>query len=169
MKNASRYLGAFAIACILASCSNSEQSTTENSSVKYSKIEKAWWLIGEWKNNSEHGNASEIWEKRNDSTYVCKSYLIKGTDTVSSENISLQQSGDQVFYIPIVKSQNDGQPVKFTLTSSSINQLIFENPAHDFPQKISYTQVTGDSLLAEISGTIEGKINSQQFPMTRIR
>ena len=169
MKNISRYLGAFVIACVLASCSNPRQSTAENSRVKYSEIEKAWWLIGEWQNNSAEGNASEIWEKKNDSTYAGKSYFIKGADTVSSEKISLEQNGDQVFYIPIVKGQNDGQPVKFTLTFSSGNRLIFENPAHDFPQKISYTQVTGDSLLAEISGTVQGKINSMQFPMTRIK
>lgn len=169
MKNISRYLGAFAIACVLASCSNSEQSTTENSSIKYSELEKAWWLIGEWQNTSAEGQVSEVWEKKNDSAYAGKSYFMKGTDTVSSERISLEQNGNQLFYIPIVKGQNDGQPVKFTLTSSSINQLIFDNPAHDFPQKISYTQVTGDSLLAEISGTVQGEIKSMQFPMTRIK
>lgn len=161
------YFIILAFACVLISCSNSNQS--EKGETNYSEIEKASWLIGEWQSNSAKGNASEVWEKKNDSIYAGKSYFIKGTDTVSSEKISLEQKGNQLFYIPIVQGQNAGQPVRFTLTSSENHQLIFENPSHDFPQKISYTQVTGDSLLAEVSGTTEGKINSQQFPMTRVR
>jgi hypothetical protein len=68
-----------------------------------------------------------------------------------------------------VKDQNAGLPVAFTLTQASENRLVFENPAHDFPQKITYTRITGDSLLAEISGTINSEEKSQQFPMTRVK
>lgn len=161
---------AFAIASTIISCKNSNNTnTTGNTTTNFSELEKANWLLGEWQNNSPEGNATEVWEKENDSTFVGKSYFVIGKDTVSSETISLEQNGKQLFYIPTVKDQNAGQPVKFTLTSSKSNQLIFENPKHDFPQKISYTQITNDSLLAEISGIMNGKQNSQKFPMTRVK
>jgi len=137
--------------------------------VTFNELEKANWLIGEWQNNLAKGNASEIWEKKNDSAYIGKSYFIRGKDTLSSEVISLEQTDNKLFYIPIVKGQNNGQPVKFVLTSSMSNQLVFENPEHDFPQKISYTLIDKDSLLAEISGMIEGKLSSQKYPMARIK
>ena len=170
MKNSFKYFMALAIASTIISCKNSNNTnTTGNTTTNFSELEKANWLLGEWQNNSPEGNATEVWKKENDSTFLGKSYFVIGKDTVSSETISLEQNGKQLFYIPTVKDQNDGQPVKFTLTSTTSNQLVFENPKHDFPQKISYTQITNDSLLAEISGMMNGKQNSQKFPMTRVK
>ena len=170
MKNSFKYFMALAIASTIISCKNSNNTnTTGNTTTNFSELEKANWLIGEWQNNSPEGNATEVWKKENDSTFVGKSYFVIGKDTVSSETISLEQNGNQLYYIPTVQDQNAGQPVKFTLASSTSNQLIFENPKHDFPQKISYTQITNDSLLAEISGMMNGKQNSQKFPMTRVK
>lgn len=40
-------------------------------------------------------------------------------------------------------------------------------PAHDFPQRISYTLIHKDSLLAEISGTRNGIAQRKLFPMKR--
>jgi len=159
-----------AVASTISSCNNSSnQKSTYTNINRFNELEKASWLIGEWQNNSPEGNATETWEKKNDSTFAGKSYFVVGKDTVSSETISLEQNGKELFYIPTVKGQNNEQPVKFALTSSTSKQLIFENPIHDFPQKISYTQIKNDSLLAEISGTMNGKQNSQKFPMTRVK
>jgi hypothetical protein len=45
--------------------------------------------------------------------------------------------------------------------------LVFENPKHGFPSKISYTQITKDSLFAEISGIQDKKAVKEAFPMSR--
>ena len=58
-------------------------------------------------------------------------------------------------------------PVTFKLISSDSNKLIFENPTHDFPQLITYRIVPPDSLIAEISGLINGEHHAQEFPMRR--
>lgn len=136
---------------------------------KYEEIEKANWLIGEWQNSTSEGVSTEIWEKKNDSTLVGISYFVVGKDTVSFEKISLEQKRSRLFYIPTVREQNNGQPIVFAMTSSAVNQLVFENPSHDFPQIITYTQITKDSLLAVISGKINGTMSSQDFPMRRVR
>ena len=59
-------------------------------------------------------------------------------------------------------------PVMFKLVSSDSNKLIFENPAHDFPQMITYWNVPPDSLIAEISGLINGEQQAQKFRMRRV-
>lgn len=166
MKNTFKYIIALATASAIFSCNN---STADNNRKSFNELEKANWLIGEWQNSSPEGNATEIWAKQNDSTYSGKSYFISGKDTLSSETISLEQNGEELYYIPTVKDQNDGQAIKFIFTALTSKQLVFENPKHDFPQKISYTQITSDSLLAEISGAIDGKQESQKFQMTRIK
>ena len=170
MKNTFKYFMSLAIASSIISCSNSSiKTTTDNTITGFNELEKANWLIGEWQNNTPEGNATEAWEKKNDSTFAGKSYVVVGKDTVFSETLSIGQIGKELFYISTVKDQNNEQPIKFSLTSSTSKQLVFENPKHDFPQKISYTLITNDSLLAEISGMKDGKQNLQKFPMTRAK
>jgi hypothetical protein len=170
MKSKIKYilLGALGV---LFSCNNANDQKTRNNDEKtsaYSEIEKAGWLIGAWQNNSPEGSATEIWEKKNDSTFAGNSYFIVGVDTVSLETISLEQHGKELFYIPTVKVQNAGQPVKFKLTSITDKNLVFENPLHDFPQKISYTKISDSYLSAEISGIMEGNQKSQKFQFVRV-
>lgn len=130
-------------------------------------IAQAKWLIGSWKNQSAKTLDIETWKKLDDSTFVGRSYSLAGTDTVSSEHIRIEQHAGKLYYIPTVKNQNGGKAVTFTLTSANNQHLVFENPEHDFPQKITYTQINKDSLVAEISGVWKGKQRAIQFPMKR--
>jgi len=44
---------------------------------------------------------------------------------------------------------------------------VFENPQHDFPQRISYKLNPDGTLLAAIDGTKAGKIRRVEFPYKR--
>jgi len=167
MNYTSRHLILFVTVAALAACDNAEQQSDKDLRAPYNEIVKANWLIGQWGSISEEGSVSESWEKMNDSTYAGISYFIIGNDTVSYETISLEQRNNNLFYIPTVNEQNESKPVTFALTRATTEQLIFENPSHDFPQKISYTLVNKDSVLAEISGMMDGKPNAMRFPMKR--
>ncbi|MES2679501.1 MAG: DUF6265 family protein [Bacteroidota bacterium] len=164
-------IGSLSLTLVLFYSCSSEKVEDVKVDVKtnYDKLQKLDWLVGKWENKTPEGYAAEIWEKENDSTFNGVSYFIAGKDTVSFEKISLLQSGLDLFYVPTVKGQNSGQPVTFQMTSQTDDLLVFENPEHDFPQKITYTRITNDSLLAEISGMIEGKPSTQQFPLVRSR
>ena len=157
---------AISFSCI--TCSSSNNTQTQEIS-RFPLIENVSWLIGEWQNTSSEGILTETWEKLNDSTYAGKSFFVIGKDTVSSETIRLEQHGETLLYIPIVKNQNNEQPISFALTSSTTQQMIFENPKHDFPQLISYTQTNKTAMVAEISGVINGKKKSQSFPMQKVK
>lgn len=153
---------------ILEACvSSSPTNDQANKQTSYAKINKAAWLIGSWKNSSDEGSMTETWIKINDSTFKGQTFFIQNNDTLTTEEISLAQINDTLYYIPSVSNQNEGLAVKFTLIFASTQQMIFENRGHDFPQKISYTLITADSLMAEISGTNNGVQSSQQFPMKR--
>ena len=156
-----------AITSIFFSCNNS--NTIETKSNEFSAIENASWLMGEWQNTSSEGKLTETWEKLNDSTCAGKSFFVIGKDTVSSETIRLEQHGKTLLYIPTVKDQNNEQPISFFLTSSTTQQMIFENPKHDFPQIISYKRTSKTALIAEISGVVNGKKKSQSFPMQKVK
>lgn len=127
------------------------------------------WLIGTWQNETTQGTIYESWEAVNDSTLSGKSYLLDGDDIVLLEIITLEQRISGSYYIPVAFGQNDDRPVPFELSSATQRQLVFKNTAHDFPQQISYTRSTDDSLIAEISGTVDGEHRVVRFPMVRVK
>ncbi|MGK4567578.1 DUF6265 family protein [Flavobacterium sp. 3HN19-14] len=108
-----------------------------------------------------------ILEKKNDSTLIGSSFFIQNKDTVFAEQIALEERDGELTYIPTVSEQNEGKPVAFKMTSSTKNQMIFENPSHDFPQKITYNLVGKDSLIAEISGIKGGTQSAETFKMKK--
>jgi hypothetical protein len=132
-------------------------------------IQKAEWLIGTWENKTQKGSIFETWTKSGDNEFSGKSYSVKDKDTIIFENIRLLQEKNRLYYIPTVKNQNEGLPVRFVARAISENQLVFENPQHDFPQIIAYTKINSDSLIAEISGTKNGQKRKQTFPMKRVK
>lgn len=138
-------------------------SCQKKESVEKDKIKKADWLIGKWENTSPDGVLTENWQKVNDSTFSGSSYFIKGKDTIHQETITLEQKGENLTYNATVKGQNDDKAIVFPSTSESDKQLVFENPKHDFPQKITYTKGTNNTLTAEISGNLQGKLTTERF------
>jgi hypothetical protein len=116
----------------------------------------------------DDGILSETWKKENDSTFSGTTYfIINKKDTVHSETILLTQLNDELIYRPTVKGQNDDKPIDFIMTSDSENTFVFENPKHNYPQKIVYKKVNENSLVATISGMQQGKQSTESYPMKR--
>ena len=151
----------FAIAAWIVLCDWTIQQVTE--------IKKAEWLIGTWEDKTLKGSIYESWTKVNDTEFAEKSYMVKEKDTIALETVRLAREQDKLFYIPTVKNQNGGLPVRFALKTISDTALIFENPQHDFPQVISYTKCGTDSMVAEISGIQNGQKRKEIFPMKRVK
>ncbi|MDH4473068.1 MAG: DUF6265 family protein [Fluviicola sp.] len=158
----------FTIIALLAACAD-EQSTSESTESTnkpaYEGHKQASWLLGRWENNSDQGNLSEVWEKKNDSLYIGTSYFEINGDTVFNESVELIEKDGVLNYIVSI-SEGDQGPVPFKLTKSSDTELVFENPKHDFPQMITYTH-KGDSVIAIISGKEKGKPKKEVFAMKK--
>jgi hypothetical protein len=71
----------------------------------------------------------------------------------------------ELFYLP--KVAENPYPVPFKLVSSENNRLVFENPGHDFPQRIIYTLHAADSLTATTAGLVDGADRSIDFHFKR--
>ncbi|OPC67286.1 hypothetical protein DSC47_01485 [Elizabethkingia miricola] len=132
-------------------------------------IDNAMWLIGTWENKTSRGSVYESWKKINENELAGKSYAVKGADTIIFETVQLKQEGGNLYYIPTVRNQNNGEPVSFKAYTITDHKMVFGNPEHDFPQSVSYTKVNADSLVAEISGVKNGNVRHQTFPMRRLK
>jgi hypothetical protein len=135
------------------------------------RLKEVDWLVGTWQNETEKGTFTETWQITENTTKEGNTYkrleafssLIKNRDTLFSEEVVLFKI-DKWMYSVLASGENDGKSVVFPSTKITDTELVFENPEHDFPKKITYSLITPDSLYAEISG--DGK--SQGFPFKRV-
>ena len=125
--------------------------------------------MGTWTQQSEQGILEETWKSVNDSTFEGTSYFIKGKDTLHNETIVLQQKGENLIYKATVKDENNDEAVSFPLTSTTEKNLVFENPKHDYPQKINYKLAGATTLIAKISGKQAGKVTSETYTLKKMK
>ncbi len=123
-------------------------------------------LTGSWLMQTPRMVFLEKWEKSTDG-FTGAMYIIRTNDTTTAETIRLLQINGKYYYEATTAGQNDQQPVKFELVSYSLDRWVFENPAHDYPQRIVYAFVGSDSLVASISA-ITGSEKLTNFRFKRL-
>ncbi|MFN0159313.1 MAG: DUF6265 family protein [Bacteroidota bacterium] len=128
------------------------------------------WVIGTWKRESAKSITYEHWRQQSNRTLEGESYrIVKATgDTAFGESLMLVEMAGEVFYIS--KVPENKYPVAFKLASLEKGTAVFENPAHDFPQRIIYTQNADGSMTAAIEGPGESadKPKRIEFPFQRV-
>ncbi|MDX1943621.1 MAG: DUF6265 family protein [Saprospiraceae bacterium] len=149
----------------LLSCQN--RLPQQASSTNPSLLQPFKWMLGDWERSFSTGKMAESWQWANDSTMIGASFVIRNGDTVSYESISLEARKGEVLYVPTVRNQNNQEPVYFRLKSNENGWATFENPEHDFPQRIIYTQKGVDTLYARIEGISKGKERASEFVMAK--
>ncbi len=83
----------------------------------------------------------------------------------SYEFLRIVQDDTGIHYI--AKPSQSKSETSFKLVKWAANEAVFENPAHDFPQRIIYKLSGTDSLAARIEGTMNGKATGMDFPYVR--
>jgi hypothetical protein len=59
-------------------------------------------------------------------------------------------------------------PTPFVLVPGKDGEAVFENKAHDFPQRVIFRRC-GDQLCGRIEGTVQGKLESEEWRYTRLK
>jgi hypothetical protein len=116
----------------------------------------------------EHGGMQirEVWTK-DSSGYAGIGLTLKGADTAGVEKMWMRATDSGFFFIADV-SQNPA-PVYFKLISSDSMRFVFENPTHDFPQRVIYHFIAQDTLHARIEGKIQDQERGMDFPYLRVK
>ena len=93
--------------------------------------------------------------------------VVKGK-VVEYEFVQIREGPDgDLFYIALPSGQKE---TTFQMTALTDNSVVFENPQHNFPQKVGYTRQTDGSLLAFIEGPgPEGAVKRIEFSYQRIQ
>lgn len=123
------------------------------------------WLAGAWQLSTEGRTTVEIWMPPDGGTMLGMSRTVAKGSTREYEFLLIREERDgAISYV----ARPSGQPeAVFVLVEVSARKAVFENAAHDFPQRISYVLESGDHLIAAIEGTINGKWKRIEYAYTR--
>lgn len=130
-------------------------------------MEKLLWIVDNWISTEGGSKSYEEWKKINDTLYEGSSKTVLHGVITFSEILKIEKTDDGIFYVADVK--HNPAPVRFKLTEISDTTAVFENPGHDFPNKINYVNENGN-LHAFIEGPgKDGKTKKIDFYMTKMR
>jgi hypothetical protein len=139
-------------ALILIACSLANAGFFTSCGPSVDHIRKLEQIEGYWELQNGNNKVVEYWKKVSNDGYSGGSFIINGDDTTVLELLKIIKEKDDIYYIPTVFGQNENKPVKFRLSSYTDTSYTFRNPAHDFPDTITYFLHEQDSLIAVISG-----------------
>lgn len=134
-------------------------------------LKKFSWLTGTWKMEENGSVMVEEWTAGGSGSIKCRSYGVKGNDTTLIERATISCiAGKQVFtYYPVINSPGQNMmPVTFALISEENGTYIFENPEHDFPQRVVYQMVNEKECHAWIAGDEKGKKSRIDFHYKKV-
>lgn len=121
------------------------------------------WMSGCWAAAGAEAGSGEQWMTPAGGTLIGMSRTVKNGKTVAWEAVQIRDVDGKLAYV--AKPHNQPEAA-FKLTGLDGQQVVFENPQHDFPQRITYKR-DGDRLLARIEGTMKGKTKGIDFPLQK--
>jgi hypothetical protein len=123
-------------------------------------ISELAWLAGSWVGESRGIRMEEHWTAPAGNSMVGMHRDVGKGRTMLFEFLRIEQQGDQIVYLSMPNGRSPATP--FALKELSGTRVVFENPKHDFPQRIIYWK-DGADLRARIEGTENGKTGGEEW------
>lgn len=142
------------VAALVAPLVN-EQAPTSND---------ARFLAGCWKFEAKGRVVEEQWMAPEGGALLGMSRTVVNGKLAEFEFLQIRELPEGLAYIAKPSNQPEA---KFIAATKSGDEIVFENPAHDFPQRIRY-RLAGDVLSARIEGAMNGKPRGIDFPYRRV-
>jgi len=151
--------------CVLVAMFLGLQSAGSCASGESVFIERLDWLAGCWSAVGGESGSGESWTDARGGTLFGISRTVQNGVTVEHEFMEIRgNSAGRLLFI----AHPSGQPsAQFELAEIGDGQVRFENPGHDFPQRISYRMISSEQLLAAIEGVDNGVFKRIEFPFRR--
>lgn len=129
------------------------------------KIEDVAWLAGCWSIVRADGFTEEFWRPPAGGAMLGVARNIRGDKMTEFEFLSIREVDGKLSYVAIPSRQKE---TVFPLVKFTSSELVFENPTHDFPQRVIYRKVP-DGLFARVEGTINGKLRGEDYSFGHCR
>jgi hypothetical protein len=133
-------------------------------SVSAQTADQVAWMAGCWRQAGAGPTIDEMWMSPAGGTMFGVSRTVAGSRTVAFEFLRIHQDGGRLTFTAKPSGQNEAS---FAVLKIGARDVVFENPTHDFPQRVIY-RLENDTLIGRIEGTEKGKTRSVDYPMRRV-
>jgi hypothetical protein len=127
-------------------------------------VQRLSWMSGCWQRRNGTRLVEEQWMVPRGGVMMGMSRTVRGDTLVEYEQLRIYERPGRAMYSAAPSGQ---APAEFEARATSDTLVVFENPAHDYPQRIIYRRRGNDSLLARIEGTMGGQARGTDFPFVR--
>ena len=122
------------------------------------------WMAGSWSGIENGVEMEELWQTPKGTSMLGLHRDTAKGRTVSFEFLRIEATAEAIIYW----GSPEGRPATpFRLIELKGKRVVFENPEHDFPQRIIYWLDNDGSLRAKIEGTQGGKSSSMEWTWKR--
>ena len=125
-------------------------------------------MAGCWERNDKAKSilVSEQWMKPAGTSILGMGRTVKNGKTTDWEFMRIEQRADGIYFVARPKANTE--ETVFKLIRSTLNEVVFENKEHDFPQRVIY-KLQGIKMTGRIEGNNNGKFLGIDFPMNKVK
>ena len=128
------------------------------------RADELTWMAGCWRQDAPPRQVDEAWMAPGGGLLLGMSRTVAAGRAVAHEFMQIRERDGVLSFV----AQPSGQAeAAFPLLRSGARELVFENRAHDFPQRVIYRR-QGDILVGRIEGVQNGKELAVDYPMRRV-
>jgi len=125
-------------------------------------LSKLSWMAGRWSGEDAGTSIEEVWLEPRGGLMLALHRDVKGGRAVSFEFLRIESTREGIVYFASPQGA-PATPFRFVEASSGSKRAVFENPTHDFPNRILYWLDGAGAMHARIEGKLEGKAESQEW------
>jgi hypothetical protein len=128
-------------------------------------VAQVGWMAGCWEQSAGGRMIEEQWMRPRAGLMLGVSRTVVGDSLREYEQVALFERGGHLVYAATPARQ---APAEFVSIAVSDSAVTFENPTHDFPQRLIYRRRGADSLLARVEGMRGGQLRGSDYPYRRV-
>lgn len=127
------------------------------------KVEALGWMTGTWVQESPRAKVTESWLGPGNGLMVAANLTTYANGRRNFEFLRIADTAEGFSYF----ASPGGRPaVEFRMKELGDRRVVFENEAHDFPQRVLYWR-EGEVLFARIEGSVRGQTRHEEWRFTR--
>lgn len=122
------------------------------------------WMAGDWTEEAPGAVTRETWLAPRDGLMAGVGQTYRPGKPPRVEFMTISEGPQGLVFTGVVDAQ---APIRFTLKSAEGGKAVFENPEHDFPNRVIYWRCDAD-LCGRIEGARDGKARSADWRYRRV-
>ena len=130
------------------------------------RLDALAWLAGSWSGTDNGIETEEHWTVPKGKLMLGMNRTFRKPDKSAFEFMRIVETDSG---LSLIAQPGGKSPTEFPAKEVGDKMAIFENPDHDFPQRVIYRLDDQGRLSARIEGTIQGKKAFQEWLWTKVK